>query len=269
MHVPRAAHVARRVHPGHVAVETDAHCQQKTTTTPLSRPRVGTDQRTASEGVRTATRRNAGGGRRRQPGAAKAPSVPLAPDRGGPARAYPGGPTSLARLELCCPEGDAPQVSDRRSSCLLSTSTPLLNAGERTAIVPEVPVPALTATTSPRTRNGSAPARSAMAHSHRGTAQRRSARESWAAWRATGSETDAIHFCESVLPWMEGTSAQLARPVWPSGGVRPTMAAVQARLREALGFVLTHEAAYIDALDAARRRVAPQLSGERARDAAR
>lgn len=98
---------------------------------------------------------------------------------------------------------------------------------------------------------------------------KRSAREAWASWRETGSEADAIYFCESVLPWMEGTSAQLARPVWPSGGARPTLAGIQARLREALGHVLPHEADYIEALDVARRRVAQQLRSERARDVSR
>jgi hypothetical protein len=68
---------------------------------------------------------------------------------------------------------------------------------------------------------------------------------------------------------MEGTSAQLARPLWPTGGVRPTLAGIQVRLREALGHALAHEADYIEALDVARRRVAQQLHNERARDASR
>jgi len=68
---------------------------------------------------------------------------------------------------------------------------------------------------------------------------------------------------------MEGTSAQLARPLWPSGGVRPTLAGIEATLREALSIVLAHEADYIEALDAARRRVLQQLRSERARDASR
>jgi hypothetical protein len=47
------------------------------------------------------------------------------------------------------------------------------------------------------------------------------------------------------------------------------LAGIQARLREALGYALAHEADYIEALDVARRRVAQQLHSERARDASR
>jgi hypothetical protein len=110
---------------------------------------------------------------------------------------------------------------------------------------------------------------SAVAISPRATVPKRSAGQAWASWRATGCEADAIYFCESVLPWMEGTSAQLARPLWPRGGARPTLAGIQTRLREALGLVLAHEADYIKALDVARHRVAEQLRSERARDASR
>jgi hypothetical protein len=51
---------------------------------------------------------------------------------------------------------------------------------------------------------------------------KKSAAQSWADWRATGSAASADSFCESVLSWMEGASAQLVRPLWPVGGVRPT-----------------------------------------------
>jgi hypothetical protein len=136
--------------------------------------------------------------------------------------------------------------------------------------VAEDPIPAARSAASPRPSiNGRAPSPSTGAPTPRATVPKRSAREAWASWRATGSEADAIYFCESVLPWMEGTSAQLVRPLWPSGGARPTLAGVQARLREALGIVLAHEGDYIEALDSARRRVLQQLRNERSRDAAR
>ena len=134
----------------------------------------------------------------------------------------------------------------------------------------EVPIPAAGPAASSRpTIRGPATSPSAVAPSPRATVPKRSAREAWASWRATGSEADAVYFCESVLPWMEGTSAQLVRPLWPSGGARPTLPGVQARLREALGIVVAHEADYIEALDTARRRVLQQLRNERARDAVR
>jgi len=132
--------------------------------------------------------------------------------------------------------------------------------------VTEAPIPAARSTAgSPPTRTGRAPSPSAVAPSPR--APKPSAREAWKSWRATGSEGDAISFYESIASWLEGTSAQLARPPWPSGGVRPSLAEIEARLREALGLVLANEATYVEALDAARRRVANQLRYERARDA--
>jgi hypothetical protein len=97
---------------------------------------------------------------------------------------------------------------------------------------------------------------------------RRSAPEAWADWRATGSAASAKVFCESVSSWIEGASAQLGRPAWPTGGVRPTSIEVQARLRQGLGLVVTQEADYIKALEAARRHVEQKLSKERARDIA-
>ena len=192
------------------------------------------------------------------------------PPRGG-SRAHP----NLVRdqspgMVAVCPEGTAHTTSGPRSP-LCSISTPLLNPWtERTAIVAELPVTgAMPAGTPLPARNGRAPAPSAAAPSHRATVPKRSAREAWDAWRATGSEADGIVFCERVLPWLEGTSAQLSRPVWPNGGVRPTAAVIQARLREALGLVLAHEPDYIEALDIARRRILQQLRSERARDASR
>ena len=132
----------------------------------------------------------------------------------------------------------------------------------------EVPIPAAkSASSSAPARAGRAPSASTAAPSPR--APKRSAREAWKSWRATGSEGDAVDFYESIVPWLEGSSAQLARPLWPSGGVRPSLAEIEARLREALGIVLANEADYIEALDAARRRVANQLRTERARDASR
>jgi hypothetical protein len=134
--------------------------------------------------------------------------------------------------------------------------------------VAEVPIPAArSAASSPPTGTGRAPSPSAAAPAPR--APKRSAREAWKSWRATGAEGDAISFYQSVVPWLEGTSAQLARPAWPSGAVRPSSAEIEARLREALGLVLANEADYIEALDAARRRVANQLRNQRARDASR
>src|SRR3954454_8166798 len=61
---------------------------------------------------------------------------------------------------------------------------------------------------------------------------KRSAAESWAAWRATGSPASANSFCVSVSSWLEGASAQLVRPLWPAGGVRPTLTNIQARLEK-------------------------------------
>ena len=95
---------------------------------------------------------------------------------------------------------------------------------------------------------------------------KRSAAESWAAWRATGSAASANSFCVSVSSWLEGASAQLVRPLWPGGGVRPTLSNVQARLRNRLVLVLTEEPDYVKALDAARRYVAQELSVQRARE---
>lgn len=95
---------------------------------------------------------------------------------------------------------------------------------------------------------------------------KRSAAQSWADWRATGSAASANSFCESVSSWIEGASAQLVRPLWPAGGVRPTSTEVQVRLRKGLALVVTEEADYVKALEAARRHVARQLSRQRARD---
>jgi len=94
---------------------------------------------------------------------------------------------------------------------------------------------------------------------------KKSAREAWADWRATGSSASAEVFCESVSSWIDGASAQLGRPAWPTGGVRPTSMEVQARLRHGLGLVVAEEPDYIKALEAARRHVERQLSKERAR----
>jgi hypothetical protein len=95
---------------------------------------------------------------------------------------------------------------------------------------------------------------------------KRSAAESWAAWRATGSAASADSFCVSVSSWLEGASAQLVRPLWPAAGVRPTLTNVQARLQNRLALVLTEEPDYVKALDAARRHVAQELSVQRARE---
>lgn len=97
---------------------------------------------------------------------------------------------------------------------------------------------------------------------------KRSAPEAWADWRATGSAASAKVFCESVSSWIEGASAQLGRPAWPSGGLRPTSMDVQARLRHALGLMVTEQPDYIQALEAARGHVDRQLSKERARQIA-
>ena len=95
---------------------------------------------------------------------------------------------------------------------------------------------------------------------------KRSAAESWAAWRATGSAASANSFCVSVSSWLEGASAQLVRPLWPAGGIRPTLTNVQDRLRDRLALVLTGEPDYVKALEVARRHVAQELNMQRARD---
>src|SRR5258708_30537331 len=97
---------------------------------------------------------------------------------------------------------------------------------------------------------------------------KRSAAESWADWRASGSAASANSFCDSVSSWIDGASAQLVRPLWPAGGVRPTSAEVRVQLRKGLGLVVADEADYVKALDAARRHVERELSGRRARDLA-
>ena len=102
----------------------------------------------------------------------------------------------------------------------------------------------------------------------RASTGRRSASEVWADWRVTGSAASGDSFCESVLSWVEGASAQLVRPLWPAGGVRPTSADVQARLRKGLAQVVGEEPDYVKALEAARRHVARELSVQRARDLA-
>lgn len=104
------------------------------------------------------------------------------------------------------------------------------------------------------------------APSRRGSSPKRSAREAWADWRVTGSAASAAVFCGAVSSWLEGTAAQLVRPLWPAGGVRPSLADVQARLRRGLGVVLSEETDYVDALAAARRIVAQELGRARSRD---
>ena len=100
----------------------------------------------------------------------------------------------------------------------------------------------------------------------RASAGKRSAAQSWADWRATGSADSANSFCESVSSWIEGASAQLVRPLWPAGGVRPTSTEVQVRLRKGLALVVAEEPDYVKALEAARRHVARELTKQRARD---
>jgi hypothetical protein len=136
--------------------------------------------------------------------------------------------------------------------------------------VPDIPklTPPAAHASSTGITGGHVPSLSAVAPSGRVSTPKRSAREAWADWRVTGAEADATAFCDSVLPWMEGTSAALARPLWPKDGVRPTLIGVQAKLRKALGRVLAEEADYVDALGAARQRVAQELRVERAADAA-
>ncbi|GAC1478726.1 MAG: hypothetical protein NVS1B12_15330 [Acidimicrobiales bacterium] len=104
--------------------------------------------------------------------------------------------------------------------------------------------------------------------SRRGSTPKRSAREAWADWRASGTAASATVFCSAVSSWLEGTSAQLVRPLWPTGGVRPSLADVQARLRRGLSTVLSQEADYVEALAAARRIVAQELGRARSRDSA-
>ena len=139
-------------------------------------------------------------------------------------------------------------------------------------VVPEDLSPTATATTdvpSPLRAEIIAPRPSAGAATvRRVSTGKRSAAESWAAWRVTGSADSANSFCETVLSWIEGASAQLVRPLWPAGGARPTLAEVQVRLRKGLALVVAEEADYVKALEAARRHVARELSRQRARDVA-
>jgi hypothetical protein len=125
----------------------------------------------------------------------------------------------------------------------------------------DAPPPPKPETVTPRPSSGATT-------SVRASVPRRSAPEAWADWRATGSAASAKVFCESVSSWIEGASAQLGRPAWPTGGVRPSSVEVQARLRQGLSLAVTHEADYVKALEAARRHVEQQLTRERARDVA-
>lgn len=102
----------------------------------------------------------------------------------------------------------------------------------------------------------------------RSSVSKRSSREAWGDWRATGSPASATYFCDSVSSWLEGTAAQLVRPLWPAGGVRPSLLDVQASLRKGLRLVVTQEADYVDGLSAARQHVQKELSRARARDQA-
>ena len=113
-----------------------------------------------------------------------------------------------------------------------------------------------------------APPLTPAAPARRASSGKRSAAESWADWRATGSPASAKTFCESVTSWIEGASSQLIRPLWPAGGVRPTASDVQVRLRKGLALVVSEEADYVKGLEAARRHVARELSAQRARDVA-
>ena len=70
-----------------------------------------------------------------------------------------------------------------------------------------------------------------------------------------------------MTSWLEGTSAQLVRPLWPRGGARPSLADVQSRLRHGLGVVLPQEADYVDALAAARLIVVNELARARSQAA--
>jgi hypothetical protein len=103
---------------------------------------------------------------------------------------------------------------------------------------------------------------------HRVSVPKRSAREAWADWRASGAAASGQCFCDSVSSWLEGTAAQLVRPLWPKGGVRPSLMDVEARLRHALGLVVSQEADYVEALAAARLHVEKELSRARAKDKA-
>jgi len=114
--------------------------------------------------------------------------------------------------------------------------------------------------------DSAAPRRPASTAPAKASTGKMSAAASWAEWRATRSADSANVFCESVLSWLEGASAQLVRPLWPAGGVRPTAMEVQARLRKGLAVVVAEEADYVKGLDAARRKVAAELSKQRARD---
>jgi hypothetical protein len=129
------------------------------------------------------------------------------------------------------------------------------------AIGADAPAPVTTEIVAPRPS-------AAAATTRRPSTGKRSAAESWADWRATGSAASAKSFCDSVLSWLEGASAQLMRPLWPVGGVRPTSTEVQVQLRRGLALVVADEPDYVKALDAARRHVAGELSKQRARDLA-
>jgi hypothetical protein len=142
---------------------------------------------------------------------------------------------------------------DRKGTAVPEDVSPMADA-------PEAP-PQVTAEVVTPPPTPAAPAR-------RASSGKRSAAESWADWRATGSAASAKTFCESVTSWIEGASSQLIRPLWPAGGVRPTASDVQVRLRKGLALVVSEEADYVKGPEAARRHVARELSAQRARDVA-
>jgi hypothetical protein len=90
-----------------------------------------------------------------------------------------------------------------------------------------------------------------------------SASEAWANWRTTRTAASGAHFCFCVGAWTQGTAAQLLRPPWPMGSLRPSQTDVEERLRHDLELVVDVEPDYIEALAAARRHVLEQLGKAR------
>ena len=82
----------------------------------------------------------------------------------------------------------------------------------------------------------------------------------WAAWTADGAPSSGTEFLESITSWMEGTAAQLLRPLWPAAVERPTAADVQQRLSHHLeGAARRGGSTYLEALEHARGAVIEEL----------
>ena len=90
----------------------------------------------------------------------------------------------------------------------------------------------------------------------------------WQAWVTNPADGSGDDFLRRVLPWMEGTAAQLLRNHWPTGVRRPTSAEIQLRLRHHLALAARHEHVdHLAGLECARSAVIEELRHERTSDA--